>query len=258
MNALADNRPHNGVVIDAEPLQPDWLDHLPAPAPSARPPLWLLLDSVADPANLGAVLRCAAFFCVDGVVLCAKNSAPLSPVASKASAGALESVALYRTRSAVRFLQRSRAEGWRTVGLSAEAAASDCRAFACDSATVLVVGNEGVGLRPLVRQQCAELVAIRSAAAAVSDTAPVDRHANARAPEPLLDSLNVSAALAIALFQCSLSEKIVTDDWNVLSASTSVRHASGGTCTTTIGAVAAITEAGRVRMSCGCFLLSCI
>jgi 21S rRNA (GM2251-2'-O)-methyltransferase len=85
-------RPHNGVVIDASALEPVPIDSLPKwnpPSPSSEgkkkknPPIWLALDEVVDPQNLGAILRTAKFLGVSGVVVCAKNSAPLSPVVSK-------------------------------------------------------------------------------------------------------------------------------------------------------------------------------
>ena len=72
------SRPHNGVVADASPLTPTPMDSLPLPdgyTPGVGPPpVWLALDEVVDPQNLGAVLRSAHFLGVSGVVVCAKNS----------------------------------------------------------------------------------------------------------------------------------------------------------------------------------------
>ena len=72
------SRPHNGVVADASPLTPIPMDSLPLPdgyTPGVgTPPVWLALDEVVDPQNLGAVLRSAHFLGVSGVVVCAKNS----------------------------------------------------------------------------------------------------------------------------------------------------------------------------------------
>ena len=240
LNLLSGNRPHNGVVLDAEPLHPPAIEQLPPPppaSPSAPPPVWLLLDEVQDVANVGSILRAAAFFGVEGLVLCRKNTAPLSPVASKASSGAMETLPLHTTASSIRFLQRTRAQvgedggQWSIVGLSAaegrveagqleedgaaagassarrpagqrEARAGaaarmtvDCRAFRAERPTLLVVGNEGRGLRPLVLHECERLLHI---------------HHSAHNTSNLLDSLNVATALAIALYQCSTQRPSIT------------------------------------------------
>ena len=208
LNLLSDNRPHNGVVIDASPLQPPLSDTLPTPPPpttshsaaTTAPPLWLLLDEVQDPQNLGAIVRSAAFFHAIGLILCKKNCAPLSPVASKASSGCLETVDVRWCRSTMRLLDEAKRAGWRVVGLSAEEVGGgqgrvrDCREFGLGGPTVLVVGNEGRGLRTLVRQSCDELLSIHGGAA---------DGAGMVAGLPLLDSLNVSTAVAIALYQIS-------------------------------------------------------
>lgn len=64
LNLLTDNRPHQGLVLDATPLEFQSLTQLPEPVKSdaaAAPPVWLALDEVTDPQNLGAILRCAWF-----------------------------------------------------------------------------------------------------------------------------------------------------------------------------------------------------
>jgi len=76
-----------------------------------EPPVWLALDEVVDPQNLGAIMRTAMFMGVDGVIVCHKNSAPLSAVASKASAGALEERPTYGVTSLMNLVQV------RTIGL---------------------------------------------------------------------------------------------------------------------------------------------
>jgi len=89
LNMVTSNRPHQGIVLDASPLNCDKMDVFP-PADavsSSRWPVWLCLDEITDPQNLGAVIRTAFFLGADGVLLCSKNSAPLSGVVSKASSG---------------------------------------------------------------------------------------------------------------------------------------------------------------------------
>lgn len=70
-----------------------------------EPPVWIALDEVVDPQNLGAILRTSMFMGVDGVVVCHKNSAPLSAVVAKASAGALEVRPTYGVTSLMKFIK---------------------------------------------------------------------------------------------------------------------------------------------------------
>lgn len=72
----------------------------------------LALDEVWDPQNFGALIRTSHFLKVDKVVVCAKNSAPPSPVVSKASAGALEVTTIYSVQNMMRFIDESVQNGW--------------------------------------------------------------------------------------------------------------------------------------------------
>jgi len=213
LNAMADNRPHNGVVLDVEPIELSTIPHLDAELLTASPhaaassaaepagrysfPLWMILDEVVDPQNLGAILRSSQYFGVQGVVICARNSAPLSPVTSKASSGAMERLQILACNSMPRFL-RSTKERYGTaglspplniIGMSLSESALDCKSiqFTASGPTLLVVGNEGHGLRSLVQAECSHLVRIHSHASAGTGSS--------------LDSLNVSNAVAVALYQ---------------------------------------------------------
>jgi 21S rRNA (GM2251-2'-O)-methyltransferase len=76
----------------------------------------LALDEVWDPQNFGALLRTAYFLRCDRVVVCSKNSAPLSPAVSRASAGAMEVMPVYSTDNMMKFLDKSRENGWQVRG----------------------------------------------------------------------------------------------------------------------------------------------
>jgi 21S rRNA (GM2251-2'-O)-methyltransferase len=80
LNMLTENRPHQGFVLRAAPLQFKKIDSMPS---SETFQCVLALDEVWDPQNFGALLRTSHFLGVDRVVVCAKNSAPLSPTVSK-------------------------------------------------------------------------------------------------------------------------------------------------------------------------------
>lgn len=184
LNLVTDNRAHQGAVLDAGPL-----DFVPMRGPpdagatgggGTAPggagavlcnPVWLALDEVVDPQNLGAVLRSASFLGASGVVVCARNSAPLSPAASKASAGALEGYPVHSVASLPAFLKACADDGWAVLGAEAASAGRpgagagplgpvDVADAPVDRPTFLVLGSEGAGLRTNVRSACTGLVAV--------------------------------------------------------------------------------------------------
>ncbi|CAI7774219.1 unnamed protein product [Closterium sp. NIES-53] len=194
LNLLSGNRPHQGLVLDASGLQLEPIEALPvwsvgaaaraaavggagageagaaaeaaagAAGAAVAPPVWVALDEVTDPQNLGAILRSAHFLGAAGVVVCAKNSAPLSAVVSKASAGALEIMQVHECTNMMRFLARSAANGWLVVGAAADPSAIPIsRLSSGGSPTLLVLGSEGAGLRTNVKRACAHLVRISGA-----------------------------------------------------------------------------------------------
>ncbi|CAH2051191.1 unnamed protein product [Thlaspi arvense] len=161
LNMVADNRPHQGLVLDASPLELVKVKELdPVPPEEEKSSLWVALDEVTDPQNLGAIIRSAYFFGATGIVVCAKNSAPLSAVVSKASAGSLEVMELRYCKNMMQFLEASAENGWRVVGGSVSPKAVALQEVLPGGPTILVLGNEGTGLRPLVERSCTELVRI--------------------------------------------------------------------------------------------------
>lgn len=161
LNMIADNRPHQGLVLDASPLEMVKIMELdPVSNEAERGSVWVALDEVTDPQNLGAIIRSAYFFGASGVILCAKNSAPLSGVVSKASAGSLELMELRYCKNMMQFLVSSAENGWRVVGGSVSSRAVPLRNISPGAPTILVLGSEGTGLRPLVERSCTQLVRI--------------------------------------------------------------------------------------------------
>ncbi|KAA8534931.1 hypothetical protein F0562_029853 [Nyssa sinensis] len=155
LNMVVDSRPHQGLVLDASPLDMVGIKELdPVSVEGERGPLWVALDEVTDPQNLGAIIRSAYFFGASGVVLCAKNSAPLSGVVSKSSAGALELMELRSCKNMMQFLVSSAENGWRVLGGSVSSRAVPLNEIEPGVPTVLVLGSEGTGLRPLVERSC--------------------------------------------------------------------------------------------------------
>ena len=143
-------------------------------------PLLCCLDQVTDPRNLGAVIRSAAGAGATGVVLPAHGAVAITPAVSRASAGAVEHLAVAVVPNLARYLGEVKGDR-----LWAYAAAVDGETSVWDldltDGTALVFGAEGGGVRPLVRRTCDGTISI-----------------------PLADgveSLNVSVAAAVALFE---------------------------------------------------------
>ena len=169
---------HQGFALLAKPPEPVDLNDLAEPAQGVI----LMLDQVTDPQNIGAILRSAAAFGVRGVVLQDRHAPALSGALAKAAAGAVDTVPVARVVNLARALDQLSQAGWRTVGLAGAAAQSLDQALD-GSATVLVLGSEGDGLRRLVAEHCDTVAKIAQAGG--------------------LESLNVSAAAAVALYEAT-------------------------------------------------------
>ncbi|KAI9330088.1 Alpha/beta knot methyltransferase [Obelidium mucronatum] len=212
---------HNGLVLECGPLQLDTisgLSHFDASTneyassegivfeytPSKDPrrvkfPVWLALDQIKDPQNLGAIIRTCKFFNVDGIVTTIASSSPLSPTVSKASAGALESYeTLYGTKNLASFLSECKRAGWTIYGTDISQPSK--RVVSCwskppvDSPVILVMGSEGEGLRKVVANKCDKHLLIPNDSDVESH--PDDEDGDGKGS---LDSLNVSVATGILL-----------------------------------------------------------
>ncbi|XP_062206811.1 uncharacterized protein LOC133908701 [Phragmites australis] len=211
LNIVVDNRPHQGLVLDASPLEMVNTKELePVRVDGGKAPVWLALDEVMDPQNLGAIIRSAYYFGAEGVVLCSKNSAPLSGVVSKASAGSLELIELLSCRNMMQFLSSSAENGWRVLGATIARKAVPLSEVATGVPTILVLGSEGTGLRPLVERSCTHLVKIpgnvdESVIGADADTDAGEEGNNYYGNQDLksflaVESLNVSVAAGVLLY----------------------------------------------------------
>lgn len=182
LTQLAQTPAHQGVVALVRPQEFLTIEDLyaPDPANSSKARLLLALDGVEDPQNLGALLRVADGAGVDGVLLTERRSAPLSPVAVKASAGATEHLRIARVVNLVRALEELKRRNLWIIGLD-ERGSSDYDQFDLTGDCVLVLGREGAGLHDLVRRTCDHMLRIPMAGG--------------------VSSLNVSAAGAVVLYE---------------------------------------------------------
>jgi TrmH RNA methyltransferase len=160
LDRLAESKHHEGLCVVARPRRwasaKDLGDQLVRSRGRA-----LALDRVRNPYNVGAILRSAAFFGLDGVILGAPAPhSGLHATAVRVAEGGAEEVALARTTDLADTLARLRARGVRVVGADGHAP-TDALCYRYEPPTVLVLGNEREGLADRVRGQCDALVAVR-------------------------------------------------------------------------------------------------
>jgi 23S rRNA (guanosine2251-2'-O)-methyltransferase len=167
---------HQGVCADVEEYR-----YADAARMLATPDAVIVaLDEVTDPQNLGAICRTAEVTGATGVVLPERRSAEVTPAVCKASAGAVEHLAIARVRNLSDFLSDAKAAGLWSYGAAA-GARTGYRSVDWRGGVVLVLGAEGKGLRPRVAQSCDDLVAL-----------PMRGR---------IESLNVSATAAVLLYE---------------------------------------------------------
>jgi 23S rRNA (guanosine2251-2'-O)-methyltransferase len=172
----AESGGHQGVCAAVEPYPyVDAAEILGRPAP-----LVVALDEVQDPQNLGAICRTAECVGAAGVVICERRAAHVTAAVAKASAGAVEHLAIARVRNLADFLGEARDAGAWSYGAAAGAGAVPYTEPDWSGGVVLVLGSEGRGIRPRVAGACDGLVAL-----------PMRGR---------IGSLNVSAAAAALLY----------------------------------------------------------
>jgi 23S rRNA (guanosine2251-2'-O)-methyltransferase len=165
---------HQGLSLQMPPFEyahPDEL--LDAAAESPEPPLLVALDGVTDPRNLGAVIRSAAAFGANGVLLPQRRSAGVTAVAWRTSAGTAAKLPVALATNLTRTLRSYAEAGMMIVGLDADGSITVDELSLATSPLVVVVGSEGRGLSRLVREACDETVSIPMAAAVESLNASV-------------------------------------------------------------------------------------
>ncbi|KAL8720516.1 MAG: hypothetical protein Q9225_002638 [Loekoesia sp. 1 TL-2023] len=225
MDKMSGGRPHNGYILEASPLPRlpvTALQSVPNPQLTFRVslnhqskeeeaingsdpivrygtgyrryPFLLLLDGIRDPGNMGAIFRSAHFLGADGIIICTRNSAPLTPVTLKAAAGAAESLPIFLVDQPVSFIDNCRRNGWKCYAAVSPSSLDSERAigrpFYFTSTMgnptqkhpcILILGSEGEGLRWSIQKKADFLLGIEAQRTGDGD----------------LDSLNVSVAAAL-------------------------------------------------------------
>lgn len=149
-----------------------------APGRAGGKGLWLALDTLQDPHNIGAIFRAAGFFGVEGILFTEERSAPLSATAYDVASGGIEHVPFTRQTNLQRAFEVAKEAGLWILGTS-EHAETDLRDIKSDRPWLLVLGNEEKGMRRLTEESCDVVCRI--------------------APRGKVTSLNVSVAAGILI-----------------------------------------------------------
>ena len=169
---------HQGIALVARPFQYSSQKEIFARAKT--PALFVAVDGVTDPRNIGAIARSAAAFSADGLLIPERRNAPLTAAAWKSSAGAAARLPIAQVTNLVRSLEDAKEFGCFVVGLDGDADTVVDAMEIADQPIYIVVGSEGRGLSRLVRERCDLLVRI-----------PMSNS---------VESLNASVAMSIALY----------------------------------------------------------
>ncbi len=175
---------HQGILLEVAPLpEPPLHEIIGGDNP---PDIIVMLDQVTDPHNVGAILRSAAAFGAGAVIMTERNAPIMTGVQAKSASGATEHVAHIHVVNLARSLDELQKAGYWCVGL-AEEGEKQLSELDLSGRTVIVLGNEGEGLRQLTRKKCDELARLPTGGP--------------------IGSLNVSNAAAVALYEIRRQKK---------------------------------------------------
>lgn len=143
-------------------------------------PLILILDQITDPHNLGAIIRSAVCLGVEGIIIPRHNSAEINPTVIKTSSGATNYIPIAMETNLNNCIIKLKEQGFQIVGTDSNTNMTIFN-FKITAPIALVVGNEGKGIRKLIRDNCDILIRI-----------PITGN---------FDSLNVSVAASIFMYE---------------------------------------------------------
>jgi 23S rRNA (guanosine2251-2'-O)-methyltransferase len=169
---------HQGVALIVKPFQYSSQKEIFARA--KEPALFVAVDGVTDPRNIGAIARSAAAFNADGLLIPERRNASLTAAAWKTSAGAAARLPIAQITNLARSIDDAKTYGCFVVGLDGDADTTVDAMEIADQPLYVIVGSEGKGLSRLVREKCDLLISIPMSSA--------------------VESLNASVAMSIALY----------------------------------------------------------
>lgn len=190
LDRLTDGAVHQGVAMQIPPYKyPDATDLVLdvmgrwRAGKLSTPPLFVALDGITDPRNLGAIIRSVSAFSGDGVIIPQRRSAAVTAGAWKTSAGAAARIPVAMATNLTRVIQQAKEQGVFVVGLDGDGQVLLPNLELASEPLCVVVGSEGKGLSRLVAQSCDQIVSI-----------PIDS---------AMESLNAAMAVGITLYEIS-------------------------------------------------------
>ena len=173
---------HQGIAAKCSPLPEQFLQDVIIKSSTQNHSLILMLDQVTDPHNVGAIIRSACAFGVDGIIMQSKHAPELTGHLAKAACGAIEHVPVVYETNLSRAVETLKQDGFFAYGLDERGKQTVGELAENDppNKIVLVLGAEGPGIRKLVKEHCDTLIRLPMSG-----------------PIP---SLNVSNAAAVALY----------------------------------------------------------
>ncbi len=159
LDSLSGFAPHQGVVaLAAEKEYCDVEDILQIAADRGEAPLIVICDGITDPYNLGAIIRCAECCGAHGLIIPKRRAVGLTPLVTKASAGAIEHLAIAKVANITSTIELLKKKGVWTY--AAEAGGDSLYDTDLKGPCAIVLGSEGNGVSQLVRKTCDAVVSI--------------------------------------------------------------------------------------------------
>ncbi len=180
LDRMVNGENHQGLVLTVASFEYADLDQLLDKLDGQdEAPFLLMLDNIEDPHNLGSILRSSDATGVSGVIIPKRRASGLTSVVAKTSTGAIDHVPVARVNNLVQTCQTLKDRGYWIFGTAMEG--EDYRRWDAKGKTVLVIGNEGKGISPLLLKQMDQTLTI-----------PMIGH---------VQSLNASVATGVLLYQ---------------------------------------------------------
>lgn len=159
LDELTQGANHQGLVLTVPPFDYQTIEDCLALAESkGQPPFLLILDGIEDPHNLGSILRTADAFGVHGIIIPKRRAVGLTGIVAKTSTGAIEHVPVVRVANIAQTIELLQNQGiW---VFATDMAGEDVRQWNSQGPLAIVIGNEGQGVSPLVKQKADGIVTI--------------------------------------------------------------------------------------------------
>ncbi|ANE04827.1 23S rRNA (guanosine(2251)-2'-O)-methyltransferase RlmB [Corynebacterium crudilactis] len=188
LDRMTGNGMHQGIGLAIPPYEYADVHNLIADAAASKKPgMFVILDNITDPRNLGAVIRSVGAFGGNGVIIPERRSASVTAVAWRTSAGTAARVPVAKETNMTRVVKEFQQNGYQVVGLDAGGDHTLDTYDGTDN-VVIVVGSEGKGISRLVRENCDTIMSIPT--------------------EGWVESLNASVAAGVVLSEFSRQRRI--------------------------------------------------